>query len=66
LQILQANAVDYTRFFRRLCDFKTMMDERNDSLRDMFIDPTSFDVWARVIAPDCRAMGALMRNEASE
>lgn len=47
LQILQANAIDYTRFFRRLCDFKTMMDERNDSLRDIFIDPTSFDVWAK-------------------
>lgn len=47
LQLLQANAVDYTRFFRRLCDFKTMTDERNDALRDMFIDPASFDEWAK-------------------
>ncbi len=46
LQILQANAVDYTRFFRRLCDFKTSSNERNHLLRDMFIDSSRFDEWA--------------------
>lgn len=47
LQILQASVVDYTRFFRRLCDFNTAASERNDSLRDLFIDPSSFDAWAK-------------------
>ncbi len=47
LQLLQVNATDYTRFFRRLCDFKVDSDASNDHLRDMFIDPLSFDDWAR-------------------
>lgn len=47
LQLFQRNAIDYTRFFRRLCDFKTESRERNDSLRDMFVDPASFDDWAK-------------------
>ncbi len=45
LEILQANAVDYTRFFRRLSELK--MDEgRGETVRDLFIDPASFDAWA--------------------
>ncbi len=47
LQLLQANATDYTRFFRRLCDFKTDPDASNSHLRDMFIDPPMFDEWAK-------------------
>jgi len=48
LKILQANGVDYTRFFRRLCDFETAEREgADDPLRDMFIDPAAFDAWAR-------------------
>jgi len=46
LKILQANAVDYARFFRRLCDFQTRPGA-DDPLRDMFIDPAAFDGWAR-------------------
>lgn len=45
-EILQNNAVDYTRFFRRLGDFKTEANDKNDSLQKMFIDPQSFDEWA--------------------
>ena len=46
LGLLQDNAVDYTRFFRRLCDFKQAAGEKNEVLRDMFIDPPGFDRWA--------------------
>jgi hypothetical protein len=45
LEILQASAVDYTRFFRRLCDFSAAEGAANDALRDMFIDPSAFDAW---------------------
>jgi len=45
-EILQGNAVDYTRFFRRLGDFKTAAQDKNASLQGMFIDPRSFDDWA--------------------
>jgi uncharacterized protein YdiU (UPF0061 family) len=45
-EILQTNAVDYSRFFRRLCEFKTAENEKNDLLQKMFIDPQSFDDWA--------------------
>ena len=44
--ILQNNQIDYTRFFRRLCDFKSGAAEKNDSLQGMFLDPASFDEWA--------------------
>lgn len=46
LDALAANAVDYTNFFRRLGNFNSAPDERNEMLRDMFIDPASFDLWA--------------------
>jgi uncharacterized protein YdiU (UPF0061 family) len=46
LEIMQTSAVDYTGFFRRLADFKSDAGEPNDLLRDMFIDPAAFDVWA--------------------
>ncbi|MBA4121685.1 MAG: YdiU family protein [Acidobacteria bacterium] len=48
LEILQLSSVDYTRFFRRLSDFKTAEGEKNDALQGMFIDPKSFDNWAKV------------------
>ena len=40
--------VDYSRFFRLLGDFKTAAGENNKSLRGMFIDPASFDRWAKI------------------
>ncbi|HEY0657660.1 MAG TPA: YdiU family protein [Pyrinomonadaceae bacterium] len=48
LQILQASRVDYTRFFRRLSDFKSATNEKNDLLQKMFVDPASFDAWAKI------------------
>ncbi len=47
-EILQTNAVDYTRFFRRLSEFKKAENEKNDLLQKMFIDPKSFDDWAGI------------------
>lgn len=46
-EILQTNAIDYTVFFRRLGEFKTNETEKNDLLQKMFVDPHSFDVWAK-------------------
>jgi uncharacterized protein YdiU (UPF0061 family) len=46
LGLLEASAVDYTNFFRRLANFKTMSDARCDELRDMFVEPFAFDAWA--------------------
>lgn len=46
LDAMQASAVDYTIFFRRLAGFKHETEERNEPLRDMFIDPMRFDGWA--------------------
>ncbi|MBA3786457.1 MAG: YdiU family protein, partial [Acidobacteria bacterium] len=48
LEILQLSRVDYTHFFRRLADFKVEAREKNDLLQRMFIDPKSFDQWAKV------------------
>ena len=46
LKILQINQIDYTRFFRRLSEFKQSVGERNYLLQGMFLDPASFDGWA--------------------
>ena len=45
--ILQENRVDYTLFFRRLAEFNSGENEKNDLLQAMFIDPASFDDWAK-------------------
>ena len=45
--ILQENRVDYTLFFRRLADFDSGENEKNDLLQAMFVDPMNFDDWAK-------------------
>jgi len=47
-QILQTSNVDYTGFFRRLGDFNSAADEKNDLLQRMFVDPASFDAWSEI------------------
>jgi len=45
LQLMQANHSDYTRFFRRLCEFdesRALQPQRDD-----FIDREAFDRWAQ-------------------
>jgi uncharacterized protein YdiU (UPF0061 family) len=47
LEMLEANGVDYTNFFRRLANFQTTGDApRQELLRDMFVEPAAFDAWA--------------------
>lgn len=46
LQSLQSNEVDYTLFFRRLCDFQPNDAGSHIALRTLFKDPTAFDRWA--------------------
>jgi uncharacterized protein YdiU (UPF0061 family) len=46
LNLLQANRVDYTNFFRALSEFQTLPADVNTSLRDFFVDRDAFDAWA--------------------
>ena len=46
LDALQADAVDYTLFLRRLCAFAAEPGEADERLRDMFVDRARFDAWA--------------------
>ena len=46
LEILHANKVDYTIFFRRLNGSKQARGDSNSPLRDLFLEREAFDVWA--------------------
>jgi uncharacterized protein YdiU (UPF0061 family) len=46
LEILAANHVDYTNFFRLLGGFRSDQENLNEPLRDMFLDRAAFDAWA--------------------
>lgn len=46
LQFMQANALDYTLFFRALGAFDSTPNAGNDALRDQCIDRAAFDAWA--------------------
>jgi len=43
LELMQQSNVDFTLFFRNLCDFSAS----NQSIRDQFIDRAGFDQWAQ-------------------
>jgi uncharacterized protein YdiU (UPF0061 family) len=51
LQTLAANRVDYTLFWRRLCDFHV----RREAVRDLFMDRAAFDAWAQRYEARCAA-----------
>lgn len=44
--LMQANHVDFTLFFRLLCDLRTDDASQDAPLRDLFIDRAGFDAWA--------------------
>lgn len=44
--IMQTNHVDFTLFFRRLCDLSPEQPATHTVLRDMFMDREQFDAWA--------------------
>ena len=46
LDILHSNHVDYTMFWRALCDFDSSPGASNAALRDLFPDRAAFDSWA--------------------
>jgi len=43
LGVMENNKVDYTIFFRRLCDYK--IDQKNTAIRDLFLDRSAADSW---------------------
>ena len=45
LEIMQANHVDYTNFFRGLGELTAASDGRKSFLRDLFLDRAAFDDW---------------------
>lgn len=47
LDLLQANQVDYTNFFRTLADTGADDDRSRVALRDRFLDREAFDAWFR-------------------
>ncbi len=46
LELMRVNQLDYTNFFRSLGSFKAMAGEKNETLRDQFIQREAFDAWA--------------------
>ena len=46
LELMRGSCADYTNVFRALCDFKQASHERNETLRDHFVDRDAFDAWA--------------------
>jgi uncharacterized protein YdiU (UPF0061 family) len=56
LQLLAQNHVDYTIFFRRLCDFDNTTGAPNTPLRELFLDRAAFDAWAARYAAALRGM----------
>lgn len=62
--MLQANAVDYPVFFRRLCDFRA--GEPNDFLRNDIIDRARFDAWAALYAARLQAENSNDQTRAAD
>ena len=58
LNIMQANRVDYTNFFRALGAFRSGPDARNEPLREFFLDRAAFDAWAARYRERLRAEGS--------
>ncbi len=46
LDAMHRSQADYTNTFRALSRFKSGNDDRNDAVRDLFIDRAAFDAWA--------------------
>jgi len=59
LALLQANQVDYTRFFRALGDFDSSSGTSNQPLGVMFSDQAGFDAWAARYAERLRREGSV-------
>lgn len=60
LQALAADRVDYTVFWRRLCDFRL----QREAVRDLFIDRAAFDAWARRYEVRCADLDPQLQRQA--
>jgi len=58
LAIMQADHADYTNVFRALGDFRSDPSERNESLRDLFLDRAALDAWATRYRERLRSEGS--------
>lgn len=58
LEIMQTDHVDYTNAFRSLGGFRSDPSERNESLRDLFLDRSAFDAWATRYRERLRSEGS--------
>ena len=66
LNLLAANRIDYTNFFRALGNFDSAPGAPNTALRDRFLDRPAFDAWAQRYAAALRQTGvpAAQRRQA--
>lgn len=53
--LMQKSSVDYTLFFRHLCDFTP--NNANPNIRDLFIDREAFDSWAKLYSQRLEQQG---------
>ena len=58
LGLMAASRVDYTIFFRGLGGFRSAESERNEALRDLFVERDRFDRWAARYKERLRAEGS--------
>ena len=58
LELMRGSVADYTNVFRFLCDFKQAAEDRNETLRDFFVDRDAFDKWAAGYKERLRAEGS--------
>ena len=63
-KVMQRNRADCTNFFRALGGFKQEATERNDALRDKFINPADFDDWAALYRERLSAEGSVDEERA--
>jgi len=59
LDVLAESRVDYTIFFRKLGTFATSPGASNQTVRNVFADPTAFDRWASRYAERLRSENSL-------
>src|SRR6185295_9371731 len=58
LELMRGSCADYTNVFRALCDFKQVPNDRNEAVRDSFVDRDAFDRWAARYKERLRAEGS--------
>lgn len=65
LELMRGSGADYTIVFRALCDCQQAPQERNETLRDCFVDRAAFDAWAVRYKERLRAEGSQDEDRAA-